>query len=261
MEAIIYGLIFIMGTFFGSFYTLAIYRIPLGENIVYKHSFCPNCKEKLKFKDLIPIISYIALGGKCAYCGQKIRIRYLLLEVLSGLVFLLFAYSIKIHLFILNINMIIYFFLFVLYMSSLIIIAGIDKENITIQKSVLLFGMVVSLAYMTYVCIQKGMDIQTYIMYLVSTIIILTFDIIHLKMYLRQSYIIELLMLSLYMIIFSGTFIFYITVFLTLIWIIIELICGKIKGKEKKNIPVGFHLCVSNILVIIVLNLLSSWVI
>ena len=261
MEAIIYGLIFIMGTFFGSFFTLAVYRIPLGENIVYKHSFCPNCKEKLKFKDLIPIISYIALGGKCAYCGQKIRIRYLLLEVLSGLVFLLFALSIKLHLFIMNTNMIIYFFLYILYIASLFIIAGIDKENIQIQKSVLLYGMIISFIYMTYVCIQNSSAIHTYIIYLVSIIIVLTFDIIYLKIFLRQSYIIELMMLSLYMIMFSGTFKFYITLAITLIWLIIELLWKKIRGKEKKNIPVGFHLCVSNILVIIILNLLSSWVI
>ena len=98
MEFIIYVLIFIMGTFFGSFFTLAIYRIPLGLDILHEHSFCPNCNSKLKAKDLIPVISYISLGGKCRYCGQKVRIRYLALEVLSGFVFLLFAVSLNINL-------------------------------------------------------------------------------------------------------------------------------------------------------------------
>ena len=112
MEIILYALIFICGTLFGSFFTLAVYRIPLGEDILYKHSFCPNCKSKLHFKDLIPIVSYIALGGKCAYCGQKIRIRYLLLEILSGTVFLLFALSLKLEVLNLNTSMISFYFSF-----------------------------------------------------------------------------------------------------------------------------------------------------
>ena len=64
MEAIIYAIIFIMGTLFGSFFTLAVYRLPLGLDITHEHSFCPNCNSKLKFKDLIPIVSYITLGRK-----------------------------------------------------------------------------------------------------------------------------------------------------------------------------------------------------
>ena len=57
-------MIFIMGTVFGSFFTLAVYRIPLGLNITYERSFCPNCNHKLGFKDLIPILSYMSLRRK-----------------------------------------------------------------------------------------------------------------------------------------------------------------------------------------------------
>ena len=94
MEAIIYLYIFLIGTVFGSFFTLAVYRIPLGKDITHTRSYCPNCNHKLSFLDMIPIFSYIFLGGKCRYCHKKIRIRYLLLEVLSGVVFTLFAASI-----------------------------------------------------------------------------------------------------------------------------------------------------------------------
>ena len=73
MDAIIYGLIFIIGTLFGSFFTLAVYRIPLGLDITHEHSFCPKCNAKLKFIDLIPILSYISARGKCRYCKEKIR--------------------------------------------------------------------------------------------------------------------------------------------------------------------------------------------
>ena len=74
MEIFIYLIIFIMGTFFGSFFTLAVYRIPLKQDILYTHSYCPTCKHKLTTLDLFPVFSYIVLKGKCRYCGEKIRI-------------------------------------------------------------------------------------------------------------------------------------------------------------------------------------------
>ncbi len=155
MEFIIYLLIFIMGTLFGSFFTLAVYRIPLGLNILYEHSFCPNCNSKLKFKDLIPIVSYLSLGGKCRYCKEKVRIRYLLLEILSGTVFLLFALSLKVNFANIGTNEIIYFLFSTLYMAVLFIIAGIDKEKFQIHKSVLFFGLVTMIAFMIYACISR----------------------------------------------------------------------------------------------------------
>ena len=97
MDFILYILIFCIGTLFGSFFTLAVYRIPLGKDITHERSFCPNCNHRLEFLDLIPILSYICLGGKCRYCKQKIRPRYFLLEIMSGIVFVLFAMSLKLN--------------------------------------------------------------------------------------------------------------------------------------------------------------------
>jgi len=76
MNIYLYTIIFIMGALFGSFYTLAVYRIPKKIDITHTHSFCPNCGHKLGFFELIPILSYIFLGGKCKSCKQKIRPRY-----------------------------------------------------------------------------------------------------------------------------------------------------------------------------------------
>lgn len=271
MEIIIYGLIFIMGTVFGSFFTLAVYRIPLGENIVYKHSFCPNCKAKLKFKDLIPVLSYIFLGGRCAYCGEKIRIRYLLLEILSGIVFLLFALSLKVDMYNLSNYVIIYFAFYILYIASLFIIAGIDKENIKIQTELLVFGLILSLCYMTYVCIVNTQEIYTYIIYLILTVLLLLSDTIFYKNKLKQSYTIRILMLLLYVLVFSGSILTYYTIILTFLLISIKIIFDKIKNRarnksvinteDKIKIPFGFYIAVSNIIVIIINNFLSNWVI
>lgn len=87
--SIIYILIFLIGIFFGSFSTLAIYRIPLKKNITHERSFCPSCGHKLNALDLIPLFSYIFLRGKCRYCGKKIGIRYFLIELFFGIVSLL----------------------------------------------------------------------------------------------------------------------------------------------------------------------------
>ena len=97
MNIILYILIFCIGALFGSFFTLAVYRIPLGKDITHERSFCPNCNHRLEFLDLIPILSYLFLGGKCRYCKQKIRPRYFLLEIMSGIVFVLFAMSLKLN--------------------------------------------------------------------------------------------------------------------------------------------------------------------
>lgn len=265
MEGIIYTLIFIIGILFGSFFTLAVYRIPLGEDILYKRSFCPNCKEKLRLKDLIPILSYIFLGGKCAYCGKKIKIGYLILEILSGLTFLLFTISLKINIYNVSAFEIANFIFYILYISSLFIIAGIDKENINIQKSLLVFGMVLQFLYMTYVCINNN-SVYTYIIYLILTIILLFADTIYIKHKLHQSYVIQVLMLMLYMIIFSKSTVLYLTVVMTLILIAFSIIYGKRESKKEKDredikIPIGFYLCISNILLIILSNFLCNWVI
>ena len=93
IEIIILLTIAISGTVFGSFFTLAVHRIPKNEDITHERSYCPKCNHKLHFLDLIPVFSYLFLGGKCRYCKEKIRPRYLLLEIFSGLVFLLLALS------------------------------------------------------------------------------------------------------------------------------------------------------------------------
>ncbi len=82
--------IFVIGTLFGSFFSLATYRLPRHQDIVIKQSYCPKCKHKLGFFDLIPIFSYIFCGGKCRYCKDKISPRYILLESINGCVFLVF---------------------------------------------------------------------------------------------------------------------------------------------------------------------------
>ena len=77
---------FVFGAVFGSFLNVLIYRIPRDESVIFPSSRCPHCKTKLKFYHNIPVLSWVFLGGKCAYCDKPISKRYPLIELVSGLV-------------------------------------------------------------------------------------------------------------------------------------------------------------------------------
>lgn len=156
MEAIIYTIIFITGAFFGSFYTLATYRIPKKEDILHTRSYCPKCNHKLGFFDMFPIFSYIFLGGKCRYCKEKISPRYLILEVFSGIVFLVCFCLLKIDIYQLSIHSLIQFLFMSLFISYAFITIWIYIENKKIIKSVNIFGVVVAVLYIVYLCILNN---------------------------------------------------------------------------------------------------------
>lgn len=84
---IIFSLLF--GACFGSFATMASYRLPRNEDIFFKKSYCPKCGKSIGFFSLIPIFSWIFQGGKCSECKSKISIRYPIIEVITSLSFLL----------------------------------------------------------------------------------------------------------------------------------------------------------------------------
>lgn len=76
---------FIFGACMGSFLNCTAIRICKGEAFVKGRSHCVSCGHELSWKDLIPVVSWVMLGGKCRYCGSKISIRYPLTEVAMGL--------------------------------------------------------------------------------------------------------------------------------------------------------------------------------
>lgn len=82
-------LAFLVGLVFGSFFNVCIWRIPRHESVTYPPSHCPRCGKPIRFFDNIPIVSFLILKGKCRDCGQAISIRYPLVELISGVLFLL----------------------------------------------------------------------------------------------------------------------------------------------------------------------------
>lgn len=81
--------IFMLGTIFGSFLNVCIYRLPRKESIVWPGSYCPRCKISIPIWQNIPIISYFFLLGKCKNCNAKISIQYPLVELLTGVLLVL----------------------------------------------------------------------------------------------------------------------------------------------------------------------------
>ena len=80
-------IVFIFGAMIGSFLNVVIYRIPKNESIVFPSSKCQSCQTSLKWYHNIPIFSWVFLGGKCAFCKEKISAQYPIVEFLTGIIF------------------------------------------------------------------------------------------------------------------------------------------------------------------------------
>lgn len=133
------GLIFfIFGLVFGSFYNVCIYRIPRQENIAFPPSHCANCKRELKAYELIPVISYLALGGKCRGCKQKISFIYPLIELITGFIFLGMY---------INFGISINTFKYIILFSILLIEAVIDIKTKEVYFSVSLVGFLFGIIF------------------------------------------------------------------------------------------------------------------
>ena len=89
LELTPYIIIFIFGITIGSFLNVCIYRIPLGESIVTAPSHCMTCGWKLKWYDMVPVFSWLVLGGKCRNCKSKISVQYPIIEGVNGILYVM----------------------------------------------------------------------------------------------------------------------------------------------------------------------------
>ncbi len=124
---------FLLGLIFGSFLGCLLYRLEKKESLFEKRSFCPFCKHPLSFFDLIPVLSYVFLKGKCRYCKKRISLFYPLIELKTGFLFFL-IYKFK------------FFSLFSLFYyltisSLLILIFFYDLKNLIIPDRVIYPGI------------------------------------------------------------------------------------------------------------------------
>ncbi len=112
----LYIAFFIIGSLWGSFSNVCIYRLPNNDNVVKGRSFCPDCKNKIRWIDNIPFFSYLFLKGECRDCKKPISFEYFVVELLAAIsfvaIFHIYGLSITtLLLLILSISFIIIFFI------------------------------------------------------------------------------------------------------------------------------------------------------
>ena len=88
MDPVFAAAIFVLGLAFGSFLNVCIYRLPLGISVVTPRSACPKCKQGIALYDNMPVLSWLILRGRCRHCKARISPRYLIIELLTGGLFL-----------------------------------------------------------------------------------------------------------------------------------------------------------------------------
>lgn len=122
--------IFLFGLVFGSFYNVVGLRVPQKESIVHPPSHCPKCQRRLTVLDLVPVLSYVFLGGKCRSCGNKISWFYPFIELMTGVLFAFAYWQLG-----WGIELIVAFF----FISLLVIIVVSDLAYMLIPDKVLIF--------------------------------------------------------------------------------------------------------------------------
>jgi len=129
MTILISSFVFLCGTVFGSFYNVVIYRIPKKMSVAEGRSMCPSCEHTLLAIDLVPILSWFLLKGKCRYCNEKISSRYAIIEFVTGCLFLL-AYITQ--------GIGIRLILYAAFWSMLLIVTMMDIDEMVVSEQVLL---------------------------------------------------------------------------------------------------------------------------
>lgn len=147
-----YIIIFLYGIIIGSFLNVCIYRLPKKENIVTTRSHCMNCGYKLEWYDLVPLFSWLALGGRCRKCKTKISVQYPIVEALNGVLYIIvFAfYGVSVET-----------VLYCLLVSALLVLSVIDFRTYEIP-----FGINVFIAALG--CIRVITDLSHWYEYVIG---------------------------------------------------------------------------------------------
>lgn len=121
-------LAFVGGLVFGSFGTVAVFRVPRGYSVVAPRSACPNCEQPIAWYDNVPLVSYALLRGRCRNCGVRIPLRYPVLEVVTGGVWVAIVARLGVHPWLPA---------YLAFGTALVILSAIDVEHHRLPNRVL----------------------------------------------------------------------------------------------------------------------------
>ena len=136
----IYLLTFILGTIYGSFLNVVIFRLPNNLSIIKPRSFCPKCNITIPFYKNIPILSFLLQKGKCHNCKKNISVQYPIIEFLIGALSIASVYS-------LSFPELLYF---IIISGLLICISIIDYKYFIIPFSLLFSSILITIPYIIY---------------------------------------------------------------------------------------------------------------
>ena len=130
-------LLFFLGACLGSFINLARFRIPKNQSIISPNSFCDNCKKALNWYQKIPIFSQLFLNKRCQSCNFKVPLKYTLIELFTGFLFILNSQSVN---FIFSSDKILDIVIRCIFVSNLLLISLIDIDTFTIPNKLNIFN-------------------------------------------------------------------------------------------------------------------------
>ena len=155
--SIIYVFIFLFGACVGSFLNVCIYRLPKEESLIKSNSHCMKCGTPILRRDLIPIISWCMLKGKCRACGEPISPRYTVVESLNAIGWVL----ITLHFDILtSMNMAIHAILCCLVYSALLVVFFMDWDTQLISTPVVIFIGALAIPEFLFRPIDSGVELR-----------------------------------------------------------------------------------------------------
>ena len=139
--------IFLIGLVIGSFLNVCIHRIPRGKSLTIPRSHCPDCGHTLRWWELIPVVSFLILKGKCSNCGTEINWQYTFIEIFTGIIFVILF---------LNFNLNFQFYIYAGLLCILTVSSSIDinfrviPDFITIPAIIIGFILSIFFPHVTY---------------------------------------------------------------------------------------------------------------
>jgi leader peptidase (prepilin peptidase) / N-methyltransferase len=155
-------IVFSLGASIGSFLNVVIYRLPAGVSLLYPPSRCPNCLNRLKKYDNVPVLGWLWLRGRCRFCKCKISVRYPLVEAATGVLFVLAFQTFHLPL---------PAFGYWAFFSWLLALSLIDLDTFTLPNSLTRSGLLAGLAFQVAIGFAQTYTAETAISQLVSGIL------------------------------------------------------------------------------------------
>lgn len=241
MNILFYTGLFIIGIIIGCYWNIKTEEIPKNLDLKRKY-YSKNPNQKILSK-----LIYMVIGGiSSVVLGNVLKVNIHEIDVL---------------------NITIYIFA-MLYISTLVVIAGIDKNYLKIDKKVIAFGIVTSIIYMIYLFVIDLVSVHLNIIYLTIYMILLLIDSFLLRKFAKDSYIVNILMVLAIILAFTDLRTLTYTVVMAVSAIGVYSLILKAQNRKSGNselkisqIPVGYFITVSNIVVIFMIRIFEGYLI